>query len=292
MLLGLVMGMILQQVLHSVFLREACPDIPPCPACPACQPLPTGLLKAARSECPACPRCPDPAPACPECDPQSCPACPEAPACPDAPPCEAPGAPAAGAAPEAAKPRHLLPLIHSCSWNKVLHKKVVSNAVVVEVGAYDGTGTVEFAKLAKKVYSFEPTPDKVWGRAGGLWRGRLGRGLVGGGPAGLSEGRVSSMCALPVLSASHDGQKSPPPFTPCAPVGEVTPQVEILGPQSRRWGGVPHRRYGGVHLDARDQRRRQWPSPVRTRHGAVEQGQSGGSVGTTSQGKGRGSRGG
>ena len=30
----------------------------------------------------------------------------------------------------------------------------------------------------------------------------------------------------------------------CAPVGETTPQVDILGPTSRRWGEVPHRRLG------------------------------------------------
>ena len=28
------------------------------------------------------------------------------------------------------------------------------------------------------------------------------------------------------------------------PRREATPQVDILGPKSRRWGGVPHRRYG------------------------------------------------
>ena len=30
----------------------------------------------------------------------------------------------------------------------------------------------------------------------------------------------------------------------------VTPHVDILGPKSCRWGGVPHRRDGGVYLDA------------------------------------------
>ena len=30
----------------------------------------------------------------------------------------------------------------------------------------------------------------------------------------------------------------------CAPVGETTPQVDILGPTSRRWGEVPHCRLG------------------------------------------------
>ena len=30
----------------------------------------------------------------------------------------------------------------------------------------------------------------------------------------------------------------------CAPVGETTPQVDIPGPTSRRWGEVPHRRLG------------------------------------------------
>ena len=44
----------------------------------------------------------------------------------------------------------------------------------------------------------------------------------------------------------------------------------------------------GLHSGARGQRRGQLPSSVCTRHGAVRQGQSGGSVGTTSRGKGRG----
>ena len=48
---------------------------------------------------------------------------------------------------------------------------------------------------------------------------------------------------------------------------------------------------GGVHLDAPGQRRGQLPSSVWTRHGAVRQGHSRGSVGTTSRGKGRGRRG-
>ena len=30
----------------------------------------------------------------------------------------------------------------------------------------------------------------------------------------------------------------------CAPIGEKTPQVDILGPKSRSWGEVPHRRLG------------------------------------------------
>ena len=47
-----------------------------------------------------------------------------------------------------------------------------------------------------------------------------------------------------------------------------------------------------VHLDAPGQRRGPVPSAVRTRHGAVEQGQSGGCVGTTSRGKGKGGVGG
>ena len=42
------------------------------------------------------------------------------------------------------------------------------------------------------------------------------------------------------------------------------------------------------HLDAPGQRRGQLPSSVWTRHRAVKQGQSGGCVGTTCQGKGRG----
>ena len=73
----------------------------------------------------------------------------------------------------------------------------------------------------------------------------------------------------------------------CVPVGEVTPQVDILGPKSRRWGEVPHRRYGVRP----GQRRGQLPSSVYPRHRAVKQGQSRGSVGTTSKGKGRGCRG-
>ena len=30
----------------------------------------------------------------------------------------------------------------------------------------------------------------------------------------------------------------------CAPVEEKVPQVDIPGPKSRCWGGVPHRRLG------------------------------------------------
>ena len=52
--------------------------------------------------------------------------------------------------------------------------------------------------------------------------------------------------------------------------------------------GVPHCRYGGAHLDAPGQWRGQLPSSVWPGHGAVKQAKSGGSVGTTSRGKGRG----
>ena len=47
-------------------------------------------------------------------------------------------------------------------------------------------------------------------------------------------------------------------------------------------------RCGGVRLDFPGQWRGPLPSSVRTRHGAVKQGQSGGCVGTTSRGKGKG----
>ena len=46
----------------------------------------------------------------------------------------------------------------------------------------------------------------------------------------------------------------------------------------------------GVHLDAPGQLREPVPSSVRTQHRAVKQGKSGGSVGTTSRGKGKGCR--
>ena len=75
-----------------------------------------------------------------------------------------------------------------------------------------------------------------------------------------------------------------PPSPPPPGRGGVTPQVGILGPQSRR--------DGGVHLDAPGERREPLPSSVWTRHGAVEQGQSGGCVGIINRGRGRGCRGG
>ena len=46
----------------------------------------------------------------------------------------------------------------------------------------------------------------------------------------------------------------------------------------------------GAHLGAHGQRRGPLPSSVWTRHGAVKQGKSGGSVGTADQGRGKGSR--
>ena len=66
-------------------------------------------------------------------------------------------------------------------------------------------------------------------------------------------------------------------------------QVAIPGPTSRRWGEVPHRRpaWDG-RLDALGQRRRHLPSSAWTRRREVKQGKSGGSVGTTDQGKGKG----
>ena len=72
----------------------------------------------------------------------------------------------------------------------------------------------------------------------------------------------------------------------CAPVEEKTPQVDILGPKSRHWGGVPHCKFGmtaWTHLAA-------LICVDPTRHRAVKQGKSRGSVGTTDQGKGKGSR--
>ena len=74
------------------------------------------------------------------------------------------------------------------------------------------------------------------------------------------------------------------------PRREVTPRSGHPGAQTPPLGGVPHRWYGGVHLDTPGQWRGPLPSPVWTRHGAVKQGQSGGPVGATDQGKGKGSR--
>ena len=60
------------------------------------------------------------------------------------------------------------------------------------------------------------------------------------------------------------------------------------GTQARGGVGIPPPPLGPlVHLDAPGQRRGQLPSSVWTRHGAVRHGQTGGSVGATSQGKGR-----
>ena len=69
----------------------------------------------------------------------------------------------------------------------------------------------------------------------------------------------------------------------CAPVREKTRAQKPLlgrGPSPPVWDDC---------LDAPGQRRRQLPSSLRTRHREVKQGKSGGSVGTTNQGKGKGS---
>ena len=70
------------------------------------------------------------------------------------------------------------------------------------------------------------------------------------------------------------------------PSGAKTLQVDIPGPNCRRWGGVPQRRSGmtaWTHVANGEH-------SVWTRHGAVKHGKSGGSVGTTRGGKGKGSR--
>ena len=69
----------------------------------------------------------------------------------------------------------------------------------------------------------------------------------------------------------------------CAPVGEVTPQVGISGPKSGRLGRPPPPAVLGAHLDAPGQRQGPLASSAWTRHRAVKQGKSGGSVGTTYQ---------
>ena len=71
------------------------------------------------------------------------------------------------------------------------------------------------------------------------------------------------------------------------PLGEVSPQVDILGPKSRRWGGAPHRQYGVSAWTHLSKGRCPPLCGHRARHRAVKQGQSGASTGTTDQGKGR-----
>ena len=60
-----------------------------------------------------------------------------------------------------------------------------------------------------------------------------------------------------------------------------------LGPKSRRWGGFPYHRNGVPTWTHLANERWQLPSFVWTRQRAGKRGQSGGSVGTTYQGKGR-----
>ena len=48
---------------------------------------------------------------------------------------------------------------------------------------------------------------------------------------------------LYVTRSAGDGPTPIPPQEGgggCAPIGEMTPQVDIPGPTSRRWGEVPH----------------------------------------------------
>ena len=75
----------------------------------------------------------------------------------------------------------------------------------------------------------------------------------------------------------------------CAPFGAKTLQVDNPGPRSRRWGGVLYCQ-SGMTACAPGQWQGQLPCSVWTQHRAVKQGKSGGSVGTTDQGKGKGSR--
>ena len=59
----------------------------------------------------------------------------------------------------------------------------------------------------------------------------------------------------------------------CAPVGEVTLQVDILGPKSCPWGGFPHHRYGSSAWTCLAKGKDSCP-PLRTRHRLVKQGQT------------------
>ena len=74
----------------------------------------------------------------------------------------------------------------------------------------------------------------------------------------------------------------------CAPKGQVTLQVVIFGPNSRRWGPFPNRWVCGGRLDSPSHWRGLLPSSVWRQHRAVKQRESGsGSVGTTYHVKGR-----
>ena len=56
----------------------------------------------------------------------------------------------------------------------------------------------------------------------------------------------------------------------CAPVGGTTPQVAILGPTSRRWGEVPHRRLGMAAWTHLANGEGIWPSSAWTRRREVK----------------------
>ena len=56
----------------------------------------------------------------------------------------------------------------------------------------------------------------------------------------------------------------------CAPVGEKTPQVDMLGPKSRHWGGVPHRQFGMTAWTHLANGEDSCPSSVWTRHRAMK----------------------
>ena len=129
--------------------------------------------------------------------------------------------------------------------------------------------------------------DLVGGREGprGAFRAAVYR--TGHSALRMSSGSTLSSAAAMTMTATvcarHSGRGATSRLqTPCPP----PPPVDIPGPKSRRWGVVPHRR----DLDAPGHWRGPLPSSVQTRHGAVKPGKSGGSVGTTSQGEGRGSR--
>ena len=49
---------------------------------------------------------------------------------------------------------------------------------------------------------------------------------------------------IPVRAMRGKGDATRAARALCAPVGEKTPQVDILGPTIRCWGEVPHRRLG------------------------------------------------
>ena len=100
--------------------------------------------------------------------------------------------------------------------------------------------------------------------------------------------RRTGCCARHKEDWAREGQAEGCDVPPLGGGGD--PASGHPGAQQPPLGRAPPPSVRGVHLDAPGQRRGPLPSSVWTRHRAVNQGQSGGSVGTTFQGKGRVSR--